>query len=113
VIAPWLRWFIPTWSADDIEGLHLLLRKLGHLSEYFVFALLIMRVLHAQAEKALGVSHLFLATVLVVFHAISDELHQAFVPSRSSSAVDILIDVCGRLAGAWCFYFWQRRKDEI
>jgi VanZ family protein len=31
----------------------------------------------------------------IVF-AISDELHQSFVPSRTASAMDVLIDAIGR-----------------
>ena len=111
VIAPWLRRTFPAWSADQIDGVHLLIRKLGHVSEYFIFALLLMRALRLQAAKALDAKQFFLGIAVTALYAISDELHQIFVPSRSASDIDVLIDVCGGLAGSLCFYFWSWRKQ--
>ncbi|MGE5217654.1 MAG: VanZ family protein [Chloroflexota bacterium] len=110
VIAPWLHWTFPAWSANDIEGVHLLIRKLGHLSEYFIFALLLMRALQLQVKTLLDARHLFLAVALSALYASSDELHQVFVPSRTPAIFDVLIDACGALGGALCFYLYRRRK---
>ena len=38
-----------------------------------------------------------LALIVAVLYAASDELHQAFVPGRSSSIVDVWIDAGGAL----------------
>jgi VanZ family protein len=113
VFAPWLHLAFPTWSTDAVELVHHLLRKLGHLSEYFIFALLLMRALRVQVETTLGTRQLFLGIGLTALYAISDELHQAFVPRRSASLGDVLIDVCGGLAGALCCYFWSSRKKAV
>jgi VanZ family protein len=110
VLAPWLRWTFPIWSTDTIELVHLLLRKLGHLSEYFILALLLARALRAQVNSVHGTKQLFLVVGLTALYAISDELHQAFVPGRSASIGDVLIDVCGGLAGALYFHFGSPRK---
>jgi VanZ family protein len=110
VIAPWVHWAFPLWSTDTVELVHLLLRKLGHLGEYFVFALLLARALRAHVNGVLGMRQLFLVVGLTALYATSDELHQAFVPGRSASAGDVLIDICGGLAGALYFHFGSPRK---
>lgn len=112
VLAPSLHWIFPMWSADTVELVHLLLRKLGHLSEYFIFALLLTRALRAHENRALGAKQLFVPVGLTALYAISDELHQVFVPGRSASVVDVLIDVCGGLAGTLYFHCCSPRKPD-
>lgn len=110
VIAPWLRWIFPVWSTDDFDRVHLGIRKLGHLSEYFILALLLMRALHGQAKKPFDAKRVFLGIALIALYASSDELHQAFVPSRTASVFDVLIDTCGGLFGALSFYWLKLRN---
>lgn len=71
------------------ETLHLLLRKGAHFSEYAVLALLWAGVLPQRPRR------LILAFALTVAYAATDELHQAFVPNRGPSPVDVLIDASG------------------
>jgi VanZ family protein len=40
---------------------------------------------------------LVVAWTVTVLYAISDEVHQTFVPGRSGRALDVLIDACGAL----------------
>lgn len=112
-LGPWLYWAFPGWSTETIELVNYLLRKLGHLSEYFVFALLILRALRAHTNGPLSKRQITLGIGITALYAISDELHQVFVPSRSATLNDVLIDVCGGLAGALCFRFWNSRKRGI
>ncbi len=69
----------------------LFLRKLAHMAEFGLLWLLWWR--------ALGYGHPALPAAIAILYAISDELHQHFVPGRNGSAVDILIDTVGVLAG--------------
>lgn len=39
------------------------------------------------------------ALIIVFVYAVSDEIHQACVPSRQGTAVDVLIDTAGGAAG--------------
>ena len=39
-----------------------------------------------------------------------DEWHQAFVPSRSASAIDVAIDTCGAICGA--FWTWHGERNS-
>ncbi len=45
-------------------------------------------------------------------YAASDEIHQAFVPSREGRPMDVLIDTGGAalgLAAVWIFSRWRKR----
>lgn len=70
--------------------LDVLLKKLGHATEYAILFLLLLRAWHRDrtADQALNTSVLATAA-----YAISDELHQAFVPGRKANWYDVLIDV--------------------
>jgi VanZ family protein len=97
LIVPLLHWLFPAMSRPELLRWHHYIRKLGHLSEYFVLSLL---VLHALRESRTG-SRLEWAVTSVAIAAGwagLDELHQAFVPSRGPSMRDVMIDVAGAIA---------------
>jgi VanZ family protein len=45
--------------------------------------------------------------------AIIDEIHQSFVPSRTSSARDVLLDFCGALFAQILIWYAVRRKTMV
>jgi VanZ family protein len=57
-------------------------------------------------------SILFLiAWVACAIFAASDEFHQSFVPSRTASLNDVMIDICGAFVGlAVCWTFARRNR---
>jgi VanZ family protein len=78
-----------------------------HALEYFLLALLLLRLLLAQPPQA-GTSWDFAAwqrvcligLVLASLYGISDEIHQSFVPGRHCTVAD----ACADLAGAALAY---------
>ncbi len=66
----------------------LALRKAAHFSEYAVLGALLARAVRE-----------FPAFALAVLYAVSDELHQTFVPGRAGTLLDLGIDAGGALAG--------------
>jgi VanZ family protein len=73
----------------------LVLRKLAHAGEFAVLGGLLLRALRDErAALAAGIAY-----------AISDELHQHFVPGRVGSPVDVLIDSAGVALGV---LLWRR-----
>ena len=97
-LGPWLRWLNPDITPEGIAQVQFLIRKLAHLTEYAVLALLVMIglsrtfrlwCLEWSARRA------WMALTLCAAYAASDELHQAFVSSRTGSPVDVGIDICG------------------
>ena len=68
----------------------LVVRKLGHFSEYFIFTVLLVRALRNDNGGEIEPRHLLISIAIASLYAISDEFHQSFVRSRSASAVDVL-----------------------
>jgi VanZ family protein len=83
----------------------------AHLIEFGVLAALLFRALAIQGT--LTVSRLWLLVVLATTaYGASDEFHQAFVPGRYPSWLDIAYDAAGAVTGSsvalgWA---WLRRR---
>jgi VanZ family protein len=72
--------------------------KLMHMAEYGVLAALLLR---ATGKPALSL-------LIAGLYGVSDEVHQYFVPGRSSSVYDAIADVAG--AGLVCaLWYWRKR----
>jgi len=71
-----------------------LLRKGAHLVEYAFLAYLLIRAF--KKTTVLSLSALYAWSLrLSIFYALSDEIHQRFVPGREMSAYDLFIDSLG------------------
>lgn len=79
------------------EGLHILIRKGAHFTIYLILGLL---VTNAFRNHNLSALRLIVAALLIcVLYAISDEIHQLYIPGRSGQVSDVLIDSTGGLCG--------------
>ena len=114
-LVPLLRWLDPQISAAGIERGILLVRKAGHVTEYAILAVLVLRALHIlQARPLARWSWSLAAGALAVSAAYgaSDEIHQLFVPSRGPSVHDVLIDSSGAVLGLVLAFYWRRTRAE-
>lgn len=76
------------------------LKKVGHAVLYGVLARLYLYALGGPRPASPRLR--LLALLLAVLYGVSDEVHQAFVPGRTPSPWDVLIDgVGGGLALVW------------
>ena len=101
-IEPLLRWlFHGRLSADTIGLIHFLIRKLAHLTEYAILAVLLWNALRLSAAGASMRRLCGLAVLGSTLYAASDEFHQSFVPGREATVRDVLIDTAGATAGLW------------
>jgi len=93
-LVPFLRltaaWATPT----QIEAMHGLVRKGGHLTEYAVLASLWYRAF-ARGRHLTSRSAASIAFAISLVWAIVDETRQSFVPSRTASAKDVALDGLG------------------
>ncbi len=71
-------------------------RKSAHFLEYFVLGILSAIVVFTFKESNVFVKT-FSAIGFSVFYAISDEVHQYFVPGRACRLLDICIDSLGSI----------------
>jgi VanZ family protein len=78
--------------------------KVEHATAYGVLAWLAMRALSASsADAAWG-------AVLASLYGVSDEIHQAFVPGRSSDVLDWMADTAGALLMLYLFRRLRERR---
>ncbi len=97
VVTPLLKGLAPTATPEALEAVHGLLRKLAHLSEYGLLALLWFRALRAQADRTPR-SAAWLALGICLTCAFVDEAHQSMLLTRTGSARDLALDAAGALA---------------
>jgi VanZ family protein len=88
---PSLSTHLGTWD--------LLLRKLAHMTEYAVLALLLLRATGSYAW----------AFAAAVAYACTDEFHQTFVRGRDGTPRDVLVDAIGM--GIAVFLIRTRRRS--
>jgi VanZ family protein len=91
-ILPVLTHLLPWAGPEALQGLHAALRKLAHLVEYGILAVLWLRAL--PPGRSAGMAALW-AVGLSALYAVVDELHQGLAPDRSPSALDVAIDTVG------------------
>jgi VanZ family protein len=101
----------------DPETVSFIVRKAAHFTEYMVLgACLLLNVrdcfAHLHPRQMWG-----LAWLLGTAYAVTDELHQRFVPERSCEPRDMCIDAAGVALGALimlAIVMWQRagRKED-
>jgi VanZ family protein len=68
--------------------------KVGHGIGYFCLGMAVLYALGTNSRWYPGI-----ALLLCSLYAVTDEVHQIFVPGRSASPRDILIDTCAALGG--------------
>lgn len=72
-----------------------LVRKAAHTIEYFLLAILSFTAVSITHKKQAPLFAFFIALLV----AVSDEIHQYFVPGRACQVKDMLIDSAGAVAG--------------
>jgi len=106
-----LTWLFPAITHEQAALIHLWVRKFGHFTEYCIFAVLLMRALNGDPHRRPVRWSAFWTLVTVLAYAASDEFHQSFVPSRSSTVKDVIIDFAGGLAGTLLCY-WRHGRGQ-
>ncbi len=111
----WMRWLLalgwmgaifalsaqPDLPHPSTGWLDWLVSSTAHVGEYAVLgALLAWALRRGRAWKALGGAGLW---------ALSDELHQAFVPGRTADPLDLVCDALGAVLGVGLFFWLSGR----
>jgi VanZ family protein len=109
VLRPILLWLVPSLTASQFELIHHLIRKCAHFTEYFIFCLLLYRGVRGDRKGwrwTWGLAALFCAAG----YSALDEIHQAFVASRTASPYDSLLDSTGAFAALVALWVRFRRR---
>ena len=90
-------WLFPHLSEETLASIHFFIRKAGHFTEYAILALFAARAFRTSSHELLRMRWFWISLVFVVAYSLSDEFHQSFVPSRTASIYDSMIDSVGGL----------------
>ena len=80
-----------------IEKLHSVIRKLAHFAVYTVVGFSTMGFMCTFDIR--NIFKVLISFSVGVIYAISDEVHQYFIPGRSARIIDVCIDSTGVLTG--------------
>jgi VanZ family protein len=108
-IIPVLHWLLPRAGAETLELIHAIIRKMAHLTEYFIFSIFLLRGLRGR-DRGWKLRWAIWAVVIAAGYAALDEFHQSFVPSRTASPWDALLDTAG--ASAAQVVLWLRHLSR-
>ncbi len=105
---------LATLFRTDVNVLTLnhFIRKCAHFLAYLVLGIIVlfaMRRIGLMGKQGIGFTLL-----LCISYAITDELHQAFVPGRTPKLLDVLIDSSGASLGISIYVlFVENRWKEL
>ena len=87
----------------DFDVLSLIVRKTAHFTEYMILGIsLAVNVMNWRKSKGAYLSAFALwrtAWLIGTIYAVTDEIHQYFVPERACAVTDMLIDSAGVAVG--------------
>ena len=97
---------IPSSNMPDFGPTDLFVKKGGHMLGYGLLAFAYWYGLRFEKRSW------WLALLLAVVYALSDEFHQSFVPGRHPSWVDALVIDGSGASIALALVYWRRRKRD-
>jgi VanZ family protein len=111
ILRPLVLWLFPDISAERLGAIHFIARKGAHFFEYFVLGFLAARAFSSSSVVLLRRLWFKWSVLLVLVYALIDEYHQSFIPSRTGSIYDSLIDVAGGLTALVIYALWSNRSQ--
>lgn len=102
----------------DPKVLSFAVRKCAHFTEYLLLGLSLFATVREYDPVRLERNEQWRRTALLswgigALYALTDEVHQAFVPGRSCEIRDMLIDSCGVAAGVLIMAALRRRRTKM
>lgn len=84
-------------KTDLIEELNRLVRKYAHFTSYLILGILVMNAF--RKSEVMGFNAFLFSLIFCGLYAVSDEVHQLFVPGRGAQVTDVMIDSAGSFVG--------------
>jgi len=95
-------------STNFVKSFKHILRKSAHVGEYFILGALVMNAM--KTSKVPKFKAFIMSAILCILYAVSDEVHQFFVPGRGAQVTDVLIDSIGAISGIGLRSLIKRRN---
>jgi VanZ family protein len=98
----------PSRELPQFGLLDFLAKKGGHVIGYALLGLAYLNALAPTGSFAPRTA--WIAVLLATLYAVSDEIHQVYVPGRGASARDVMIDAAGATLGVSLRLWRQARR---
>jgi VanZ family protein len=108
IILPVLHWLFPWASHHTLYLMHVLIRKMAHVTEFGVFSIAVFRGVRA-GRSGWRLSWALTTLFIAVSYAGLDEWHQSFVPLRKARARDVAFDAFGALLAQTLVWLYATR----
>jgi VanZ family protein len=108
IIEPILRFLMPHISETEVQVIHGAIRKLAHVTEYFILGLFLFRAFRRNSADPKTWRWALYSLVVVLLLAAGDEFHQSFEATRTASVVDVGIDTAGGFLAQCAAMLWRR-----
>ena len=98
------------WASGSLS--EQIISNLAHIPAYALLTFLWLKSFAGATSKNNIIAFSLILLSLVLF-AVSDEIHQSFVPGRTASFMDIGLDFIGILFGLWAVKIFGVFKREM
>ena len=116
-ILPKFHQMTPEEQRSLCSAVEVVVRKLAHFSEFAALGFALLLHIYQLRKRILVRLPWLWAWVIGTLYAVSDELHQGFVPGRSPMVMDVCIDSLGVLVGIgvlvamlWILERWKLKR---
>lgn len=94
-----------------VEDSTFLVRKTAHFTEYLILGILVLQLLsdYTKINKRM----LIVSLIICYLYAVSDEVHQIFIPGRTAKVLDTFIDGAGSLVGIVIYSIYQGKCRKM
>ena len=114
IYVPLVLYWILLFTATSLPAAHVpsfaVTDKIKHFSAFFGLSILLSLTILYQ-HKVLLFKKYFLSIAVIIssFYGLLDEIHQSFVPGRSSEFLDWVADSLGAAAGVLLVYYLLKK----
>ena len=84
---------LPVLDKESINTINFIIRKLAHFTEYFILTHLLYSLLKEYSKDKRKI--IIISIAICLLYAITDEIHQLYIPGRTAKLKDIMIDTTG------------------
>lgn len=115
---PWIAWMAAITVQSSFRGVPLpdlgihFTDKIAHFIVFGILGLLITRGMRHVRKRIIHNHPALTAVILGCIFALTDEIHQAFVPARSAEVLDWVADFVGILIFSYLYSLWSNRRHK-
>lgn len=104
------KWFgVNPFSQIMANSLEVIIRQVAHVVEFMLLAMTFYYAYYSQVKSRKRM--IWITLFFSIGYAVTDEIHQIFIPGRAAELVDIITDACGAAVGIICCVIIQKLYD--